>query len=658
METVNNSDSNNNTHSTEESLLTAVRNQVEYYFSKENLRNDAYLVSQMDAHNSVPLSIVMKFAKLSALTQDEAIVQKALETSNSVTFQDGRLRPIIKSGRSTIILREIPSDAPEDEVKEIFSYPGAKPIISIKSEIGDTWFITVESEEVAKDTILDLKLKKRTFRGGPVKARLKTEAAVKSFFPTTKVIPPPNFIPMGYPGFIPEMGYGYPNVVMPPMGVADHQDHNDSPRGNHRQDESPKNNAPDGRRRDDNTFNKGGRGDSRDRRHNNNDRQNKPSSGRGGGRDGGHDRKGVSKREFKESQPRIELNAMNFPPLPHEEGNTSNSTSQSQQPYQPYNANDPNIKPVKHTVDEIINIVKNIKDAPLPETIKPGEHPLVMSTTPNVDLLLRQRTFSIDETKEQLQLGRPVMKEAILETAVDYGSMMYGEDHESSTAAKAEAAPQATKAPSSWAGVLMKSTASPAKPASENSQNKPTPKPAVEKKPVEKEAPAAVTPTVAANATNTQSTESGESNADTKTKSEKDTVTKKGEKKEKDRNQSKKGKGEKGGDDAAKAKVAESWGGRPTFANILKQQEQAQANEVQGKPAATSPTTPAPQQQSSNNNKKSDNHPASSSQQKGGHHKEHKSSHQQNKDSHNNPASTGGAWTKMKLPEKGSNNDK
>lgn len=122
-------------------MVEAVRKQIEYYFSKENLQSDVYLTSQMDAQMSVPIPVVMKFAKLKALTQDEGIVRQALKDSTAVQIVENRIKPIIKagSGRSTLILREIPSDAPEEEVREIFNYTGCKPIISIRSEIGDTW---------------------------------------------------------------------------------------------------------------------------------------------------------------------------------------------------------------------------------------------------------------------------------------------------------------------------------------------------------------------------------------------------------------------------------------------------------------------------------------------------------------------------------------
>jgi len=44
-------------------LVDAVRRQIEYYFSKENLQSDSYLTSQMDASMSVPLAVVMKVRK-------------------------------------------------------------------------------------------------------------------------------------------------------------------------------------------------------------------------------------------------------------------------------------------------------------------------------------------------------------------------------------------------------------------------------------------------------------------------------------------------------------------------------------------------------------------------------------------------------------------
>ena len=73
------------------------------------------------------------------------MLRKALEKSTLSLINDAatggaRIKANIKAtGRSTIILREIPSDAPEAEVKEIFNFEGCKPINSIKADVENTW---------------------------------------------------------------------------------------------------------------------------------------------------------------------------------------------------------------------------------------------------------------------------------------------------------------------------------------------------------------------------------------------------------------------------------------------------------------------------------------------------------------------------------------
>lgn len=55
----------------EKSLLQAIRRQVEYYFSKDNLVKDTYLRSKMDSDTGfVPISFLATFKRLASLTQD------------------------------------------------------------------------------------------------------------------------------------------------------------------------------------------------------------------------------------------------------------------------------------------------------------------------------------------------------------------------------------------------------------------------------------------------------------------------------------------------------------------------------------------------------------------------------------------------------------
>ena len=78
---------------------------------------------------------------MKALTQDESVVEKALESSKVVSVVDSRIKANLKSGgRTTLILRDILSEAPEDEVREIFNYENCKQILSLRSDIGNTWY--------------------------------------------------------------------------------------------------------------------------------------------------------------------------------------------------------------------------------------------------------------------------------------------------------------------------------------------------------------------------------------------------------------------------------------------------------------------------------------------------------------------------------------
>ena len=94
---------------------------------------------------------------MKSLTQDEAVIRQALETSGSLVsvVENNRLKANVKSsGRSTIILREIPSDTPIDEVKEIFNFEGCTHISSIRSEIGDSWCVIDDDDDDDDDAIL------------------------------------------------------------------------------------------------------------------------------------------------------------------------------------------------------------------------------------------------------------------------------------------------------------------------------------------------------------------------------------------------------------------------------------------------------------------------------------------------------------------------
>jgi len=474
-------------------LLVAVRKQVEYYFSKENLERDAYLTSQMDANNSVPISVVMKFSKMKSLVAgDEAIVREALLQSAvcSVAGDDSRIRALVKAGgRSTIILRDIPSDTAEAAVREIFNFDAMKGrnISSIRPDIENTWFVVLDTETAAKDTLLDLKLKRRMFNGESVKARLKTEVALRSFYSQ----PPPVPVPaMGGYGGVPMAPYGaygpngspvggsapvfgYPMVQQidpsqmggpvpipangsvpygaPMDGSVMHDGSKQAGKHTSRGKEGDRGGVgsrtqqqgqqlqQQGRSQTDGSRGLGQPGSAQGGRPSAN-AKGSPNGRTGGATAGGagSDRQGGSARgQTKGAKGAagavakqtgghvpVDLNLQNFPPLHVDE--TPTPLAGYQGPYH------------KYSQDDIIGIVSKMKEAPMPMyalnglPLNPSDHGHAMTATPNNDLLRRQRSFSIDETREQLQQGKPVHREAVAAGAVDYASMTYGDVRTSS----------------------------------------------------------------------------------------------------------------------------------------------------------------------------------------------------------------------------------
>lgn len=93
-------------------LHDTIRKQIEYYFSRENLATDAYLVSQMNSNMYVPIQIVANFKKVKSLTEDINLIVSVMRESDKVCLsEDGTLiRPAFTVTRNTVILRDIPKD--------------------------------------------------------------------------------------------------------------------------------------------------------------------------------------------------------------------------------------------------------------------------------------------------------------------------------------------------------------------------------------------------------------------------------------------------------------------------------------------------------------------------------------------------------------------
>jgi len=172
-----------------EALREAIKKQIDYYFSKENLMTDRYLISQMNSDMFVPIKTIADFKMVKGQTTDLELLLSVMKESKSVIVDETEtlVKPALKASRNTIILRDISSSADPEEIKSIFQGEQLAHLIDVKNDIGDCWYCTFDKDEAALHALDEIRSK--TFRGHPIKARLKTENTFINFYaaPQTKL---------------------------------------------------------------------------------------------------------------------------------------------------------------------------------------------------------------------------------------------------------------------------------------------------------------------------------------------------------------------------------------------------------------------------------------------------------------------------------------
>ena len=80
-------------------LKKMLQHQLEYYFSRQNLAHDAYLISQMDADQYVPIWTIANFNQIKKLTSDIALVTQVLRGEYSHLAKWPKSYPSAPTGR-------------------------------------------------------------------------------------------------------------------------------------------------------------------------------------------------------------------------------------------------------------------------------------------------------------------------------------------------------------------------------------------------------------------------------------------------------------------------------------------------------------------------------------------------------------------------------
>ncbi|KAJ1972204.1 hypothetical protein H4R35_004804 [Dimargaris xerosporica] len=156
-------------------LKDRIRQQVEYYFSPDNLVHDAYLCSQMDPQGNVPIIIVAAFKKLRALTPDVSLIVDAMKESTTVAMDDEQkyFRPNFPREHRVLLLSQVPESCTREDIVALCDNLKSVPLIDLYPCDAITWEIRLATEREAQ-RLLDY-VQDQSLGGAPIKASLKAE---------------------------------------------------------------------------------------------------------------------------------------------------------------------------------------------------------------------------------------------------------------------------------------------------------------------------------------------------------------------------------------------------------------------------------------------------------------------------------------------------
>lgn len=164
--------------------IAKVQAALESILSKKNLVKDPMLAGHMNPQMYVPIMVLLRHDKLFALGADEASLIAAAEQSQKLGVDDDRrmIRPLLKSKRNVIILRDVPAGTTEAEVRALLEKaPHGQALVSVKPEVNNTWFVKMDLDAETQEVVLWLR--SQDINGGRINAAIKSEHFLRSFFP-------------------------------------------------------------------------------------------------------------------------------------------------------------------------------------------------------------------------------------------------------------------------------------------------------------------------------------------------------------------------------------------------------------------------------------------------------------------------------------------
>ncbi|XP_060592315.1 la-related protein 4-like isoform X2 [Ruditapes philippinarum] len=172
-----NADGDTEGNVTDDQLRHVLKNQLESYCSRENLSNDSYLQSQMDADQYVPVATVANLDQIQKLTSDTQLIVDLLRESNFVQDDEKGVKVRPNHNRCIVILREIPESTPVADVQGLFGGANCPKFVSCEFAHNSNWYVTFDAQRAYQY----LREEVGTFLGKPIMARIKAKPLIHNY---------------------------------------------------------------------------------------------------------------------------------------------------------------------------------------------------------------------------------------------------------------------------------------------------------------------------------------------------------------------------------------------------------------------------------------------------------------------------------------------
>jgi hypothetical protein len=116
--------------------VDALVKELDRLLSKENLSSDPQISAALNPQLCVPVSTILQLKSVAAITDSLELVCEAADKSVNVGLSEDRtmVRPLLKSKRNTMIIREL--EATEAEIRELLvGSPGEDEVVAVRPEV-------------------------------------------------------------------------------------------------------------------------------------------------------------------------------------------------------------------------------------------------------------------------------------------------------------------------------------------------------------------------------------------------------------------------------------------------------------------------------------------------------------------------------------------